>query len=153
MTDLQWEEVITTSYYLATVEIKKKMEAGKNEEAYHGLNQLIAYQKKSEQREVLWKLRDLMTHVLLGISVPQKRTRKWNLELFQMRNEFEDNREDVDFLDDNYIKSIWNRAFQIAKENVEILANKTLEINLITWKEIFEKEYSYQRKTPASNGE
>jgi len=49
-------------------------------------------------------------------------------------------------MDDNYVKSIWQKVFHDAKENAEIMLNKSLKINLLTWHEVFEEEYSYRTK-------
>ncbi len=147
MTREEWEDLIFTSDYLAGVQIQKCLEDNEVEEAKMGLQMLLESQKMWEQSELQWKLRDLMFHVLIGILVPQKRTAKWSIELDNMRTDIENHRHKNPVMDDNYVKTIWNTAFEVAKENAQLWVSQSREIPELSWGEVFEKEYSYRRKT------
>jgi len=141
MTTEEWEDLILTSHYLANVEIKNQLEKGNYEQAKIGLEMLTEAQKDWHQTKLLWQLRDLMFHVLSGILVPQKRTAKWDARLFRLRCDFEDKQEFLDILNADYVRNIWDEAYGYAKENAELLVRGKKEIPLLTWQEVFEKEY------------
>ncbi len=146
MTTEEWERIIITSHYMAGVKIQNYLKKGDVQEAQKGLELLLRHQKDWQQMELEWKLRDLMFHILMGMLVPQKRTVKWSIQLDNLRTEIENHRYEIPIMDDNYVKSIWQKVFHDAKENAEIMLNKSLKINLLTWHEVFEEEYSYRTK-------
>ena len=144
MTKEEWEDLIFTSDYLAGVEIQKCLEKGEVEQAKQGLQMLLETQKMWQQLQLKWKLRDLMFHVLSGIYVPQKRTRKWHCQLMDLRDEFRLEQEDLEILNDEYVRSVWQGAYQQAKRNAEILTDKKRIIKPLTWEEVFDKRYTFR---------
>lgn len=142
MTKEEWEDLISTSYYQATVEIKNQFEKGNYEQVRIGLDMLTKEQKSWEELQLLFKLKDLMFHVLSGIYVPQKRTHKWNVKLWQLRHDFEHDQEHEPILNNDYVQSIWEEAFEMAKDLIKLYTKKN--ITTLTWKEVFEKEFSFR---------
>jgi len=141
MTTEEWEDLILTSHYLANIEIKNQLEKGNYEQVKIGLEMLTEEQKDCHQTDLLWQLRDLMFHILSGILVPQKRTAKWDARLFRLRCDFQLAQRDLDILNDEYVQSIWEEAFENAEELAEVLVRGKKVIPHLTWEEVFEKEY------------
>jgi len=143
MTKEEWEDLILTSHYLANVEIKNQLEKGNYEQAKIGLEMLTEAQKDWHQMQLLFKLKDLMFHLLLGLYIPQKRTSKWNAKLTRLRHDFEDEQEFLDILNNDYVRTIWEEAFEMALDLIKIVVKNKL-IQPLTWEEVFEKKYPFR---------
>lgn len=61
-----------------------------------------------------------MMHIIKWNLQPEKRSRSWLKNIFNARNEVEFAQEYNPSLNNNYIESIWEKAFSKAKKGAEI---------------------------------
>ena len=142
-----WEDLITTSDFLTMLEIKKYLDAGDYAEAKKGMDILVDFEIKTEQYDLLAMLEQLMYEVLEAKIFPQKRTVKWWIRVSDWRRKIEIHRSDNPYLEDEFVRSIWEEAYQSAVEYVEIglhFYKKTAIIPPLEWDEVFTKEYKFR---------
>ena len=142
-----WEDLITTSDFLTMLEIKKYLDAGDYAEAKKGMDILVDFEIKMERLEILEMLKELMYVVLEGKIVPQKRTVKWWIRVRDWREKIAIQCEDNPYLDEEFVRSIWQKAYEWAKELIETwlkFEKRNLSIPLLEWDEVFTKEYKFR---------
>lgn len=138
-----WIEIASFSELSAVRELKKSFDEGDLIDVEEGLNQLIDVMANAEQRALLSHITNLMMHIIKWNIQPEKRTRSWLKSIFNARNEVEFAQDYNPSLNDNYIKSIWEKAFNKAKKGAEIETGiSTAEIEDLTWEDVFDKEYN-----------
>ncbi len=143
-----WEELVSISDFLVMIEVKKYLDAGDYAEAKKGMDVLVDFEIKSEQYDLLRMLKDLMYEILEANISVQKRTVKWWIRVRDLREKIEIQRENNTYLDDNFVRSIWEEAYEWAKELVEgrlRFEKKTATlVPLLEWDEVFTKEYKFR---------
>ncbi|MDZ7933480.1 MAG: DUF29 domain-containing protein [Emticicia sp.] len=120
-----------------------------------GLTQLIDVMAKAEQRALLSHLINLMMHIIKWQIQPQKRTRSWLKTIFNARYEVELAQDFNPSLNENFLKSIWDKAFLRAKKGAEIetgilttklkhsLGKKFLSKNIICKKDVITEKPTF----------
>ena len=143
-----WQELVGVSDFLTMLEIKKHLDAGEYAEAKKGMDVLVDFEIKSEQLDLLRMLKDLMYEILEAKISVQKRTVKWWIRVRDLREKIEIQRENNMYLDDAFVHSIWDEAYEWAKELVEgrlRFEKKTATlVPLLEWDEVFTKEYKFR---------
>ncbi len=142
-----WEDLITVSDFLVMLEIKKYLDAGNYAEAKKGMDILVDFEIKTEQYDLLAMLEQLMYEVLEAKIFPQKRTVKWWIRVRDWRDKIEIHRSDNPYLEDDFVQSIWDEAYQRAVEYVEgglRFFKRTAVIPNLEWEEVFTKEYKFR---------
>ena len=138
-----WIEIASFSELSAVQELKKSFDDGDLIDVEEGLTQLIDVMAKAEQRALLSHLTNLMMHILKWHIQPQKRSRSWLKTIFNARYEVELAQDFNPSLNDNYLKSVWEKAFLKAKRGAEIETGiSTKDIEFLSWEEVFEQEYN-----------
>jgi Domain of unknown function DUF29 len=138
-----WIEIASFSELAAVQELKKSFDEGDLIDVEEGLTQLIDVMAKAEQRALLSHITNLMMHIIKWQIQPEKRSRSWLKSIFNARNEVELAQDYNPSLNDNYIKSIWEKALKKAKKGAEIETGiSTEKIETLTWEEVFEQEYN-----------
>ncbi|MDZ7935953.1 MAG: DUF29 domain-containing protein [Emticicia sp.] len=138
-----WIEIASHSELSAVQELKKSFDEGDLVDVEEGLTQLIDVMAKAEQRALLSHLINLMMHTIKWQIQPQKRTRSWLKTIFNARYEVELAQDFNPSLNENFLKSIWDKAFLRAKKGAEIETGiSTTKIETLTWQEVFEQEYN-----------
>jgi hypothetical protein len=138
-----WIEIASFSELSAVQELKKSFDEGDLIDVEEGLTQLIDVMAKAEQLALLSHITNLMMHLIKWQIQPEKRSRSWLKSIFNARNEVELAQDYNPSLNDNYIKSIWEKAFNKAKKGAEIETGiSTEKIETLNWEEVFEQEYN-----------
>jgi len=138
-----WIEIASHSELSAVQELKKSFDEGDLIDVEEGLTQLIDVMAKAEQRALLSHITNLMLHIIKWNIQPEKRSRSWLKTIFNARNEVEFAQEYNPSLNNNYIESIWEKAFSKVKKGAEIETGiSTANIEILTWQEVFEQEYN-----------
>ena len=146
-TKVDWQELVSESYYETIWAIEAQIRAFDNEEALIGLRHLYENMNKRDKRELKSFVVLLMVHVIKWKEQPQKRSMSWVRTIFNARTEIEEKQEDTPNLTAEYIESIWESCFERATTNAGYEMGmsskevKTFEPTPLTWQEVFEDEY------------
>lgn len=137
-----WEDLVTTSEYIALQEVKKALDEAEYDEVEKGLEELLESMSKKEKRALQSQLTRLMAHIIKWKIQPQRRSRSWSATILDARNQIEYLQEDNPALNRNQIESIWDKALQKALKQAEVeTGKKTDSIKNLSWKEVFGKDY------------
>jgi Domain of unknown function DUF29 len=138
-----WEDIATTSEHHAVVEIKKSFDEGNLNDVEEGLDILLETMANSSRKAMLSQLIRLMSHIIKWQIQPEKQSRSWRNSIKNARFEIQTLQEFSPSLNANYIVFIWEKALKQAKEQAEDETDiSTKHIENLTWKEVFEDEYS-----------
>ncbi len=142
---IDWDELVSESYYETIWAIEEQIKAFDNQEALTGLHYLYENMNKKDKREFRSFMVLLMTHIIKWKIQPQKRSTSWVRTIYNARKEIQEKREDVPILTQEHIESVWQTCLEWAAENAKIemgLSRKdTFEPQPLTWQEVFEDEY------------
>ena len=137
-----WEGMLMHSDYTTMLFIQELMHKGEFEAAREGMDKLVEFETKHEKMEMLQALTRLMEAILLWKENPEYQTSE---QVEEIQNAFDA----VEYyvlegteLTYNYYKTIWDKAYQRAKEYAEIWLGREINRDKLTWKEVFEDEYS-----------
>ncbi len=137
-----WGEIASTSELLAAQEIKQSFDEGNLADVEEGLTQLIETMARSEKRALQSQLIRLMMHVLKWHVQPDKRSRSWLITIKNARYEIDGLREYTPSLNEEFIRSIWEKALVEAIDEAETETGVSVaDINL-TWEDVFDKKYN-----------
>ncbi len=142
---IDWDELVSESYYETIWAIEEQIKAFDNQEALTGLHYLYENMNKKDKREFRSFMVLLMTHIIKWKIQPQKRSTSWVRTIYNARKEIQEKREDVPTLTQEHIEGVWQTCFEWAAENAKIemglLRKDTFEPQPLTWQEVFEDEY------------
>lgn len=139
-----WTE-LTTRSQLDTVEvIRQLVEEEEYEEALQGLDELYNTMSRSEQHAVESQLIRLMAHIIKWKYQPEKRSISWVRTIANARQEIRKARKYMPSLNDNFIRSIWEGAFedggQLAKIEKGLGRKDKFDPAPLTWEAVFEDD-------------
>lgn len=142
---VDWEDVVSTSHLDAINQVKQLIEEHDYEEAVAGLNELYENMANSEKRALESQLIRLMSHILKWKYQPQKKSTSWVRTIVNARIEIEKLQKFMPSLSNHYIQSIWSDCFldaiKVAKAEMGISQKIQINIEPLTWFEVFEDEY------------
>ena len=140
-----WSELVTTSHIETVEMVRRLVEDQEYEEAVIGLHELEENMSQQQRKALKSHLVRLMMHLLKWRYQPDKRSTSWTRTIVNARIEIRDAREAMPSLNEAFIESIWEKAFQdaIAQAKAEMnLSRKDIfEPAPLTWEEVFEDEY------------
>jgi len=136
-----WDDLIFKSTSLTLLEMQKAFRVQDFTEVEKGLNLLTEYFIRCDKTEVASHLEKLMTLIMNGMTEPKMRIGRWVNAIDNERDEIDYFQKNILYIDDEFIKSIWNECFQTAKEFSEIDTQRKISIESLSWYEVFEKEY------------
>lgn len=140
-----WSELVTTSHIETVEMVRRLVEDQEYEEAVVGLHELEENMSQQQRKALKSHLVRLMMHLLKWRYQPDKRSTSWTRTIVNARIEIRDAREAMPSLNEAFIESIWEKAFQdaIAQAKAEMnLSRKDIfEPAPLTWEEVFEDEY------------
>jgi Domain of unknown function DUF29 len=139
---MDWQELSATSHYQTALEIEQELEKGNVQAASTGLKELIEALGRSEKRALKSHLTQLMAHIIKWKTQANKRSRSWAATICNAREEIRDIQEETPSLTDRIIEEIWEKSFHAAKREAEADMNQDTPITELSWKEVFEEEYS-----------
>lgn len=145
-TGTNWDDIITTSDYLALTKIKDLLEQGKIEEAKIGFFRLFEWATLKEKREASDLMEDLMETILLGQLDPNRKTRHWLTKIDGLRDDMSYLKSITPIITDELLKKRWKKSFIRATEAAVLLTSaKTKNIEL-TWFDVFDDKYSLDKE-------
>ncbi|MBD1834055.1 DUF29 family protein [Cyanobacteria bacterium FACHB-472] len=144
-TKQEWEWLTASSHYQTAVAVQQLLNQGKLIESSEGLDELIKALEGVEKRVIKNQLILLMRHILKWKCQPERRVSDWSLIIRSARTEIEDSQEEVPSLNQDFIKSIWDKCFNAALKEAEIEMGNKSQITSLSWKEVFEDEYTLLR--------
>lgn len=137
-----WADISSQSELLAVQEIKKSFDVGDLADVEEGLNILIDSMSRSDKRALESQLIRLMLHIIKWQIQPDKRSRSWTISIRNARYEIKSWKKYSPALNDDFLKTIWEDAFEEALEAAEEETSVlTKQIKNLTWEEVFDKEY------------
>lgn len=139
---MDWLELATTSHYQTAAAIKQQLLKGNVEEATVGMEELIEALSRSDKRALRSQLIRLMAHVIKWKAQPEGRSRPWAATIESARVEIEELLELEPSLKPA-LPALLGELFEKAKRiaDREEMSQETSLAGL-TWKEVFEDEYS-----------
>ncbi len=138
-----WQDLAATSHYLTAVAVADALREGEIEEAHRGIEELVEALSRTEKLSARSFLLRIMTHVIKWKYQPEKRTISWVISINDSRNNIEAIKEDTSSVTDNYLKEVWDKTFQRAVKGATLeMGMKNLNVELLTWNEVFEQDFS-----------
>lgn len=138
---MDWQILSSYSHYKTAVAIKNELQQGNMEEAYTGVKELIEALSRSDKRALKSQLVRLMMHIIKWKSQPEKRSFSWVASIINAREEIVDIQAETPSLTNQVILTLWDKCFQIALRDAQGEMNKNMDINLLSWQEVFEENY------------
>ena len=145
-----WGYLAASSHYTLAKEIKFSLQEGDMEDALEGLDELIDSMSKIAIREMRSQLLIIMIHVLKWKHQPQKRNRSWYSSILNARFEIDEVQEETPSVTKKAIEFEWEKVFKKAisqsADEMGMSRDEERKYNpeILTWKEVFEKEYSLE---------
>jgi len=144
-TTKNWELLFAESDYTVITEILKLTKEKKFDELEYALESYLNYIKKREEREILWKLRDLMMLILLWKFSDQYRDKENSVKISQYRSEIEDILQFEACITRETLKIKWSEIFEIAKDRAGNYNPAILNTDILSWDEVFNQLYEESR--------
>jgi Domain of unknown function DUF29 len=122
------------------------------EDALEGLDELIDSMSKIAIREMRSHLLIIMIDILKWKYQPQKRSWSWKISISNARDGIEEIQEETPSVTKKTIETEWDKVFtkairQSADEmKLDDKEKRKYNPEVLTWKEVFEKEYSLEDK-------
>lgn len=138
---MDWRTQAATSPYQTAMAIRGELEAGHLNEADAGLQELIDALSRSEKRALRSQLIRLMAHILKWKTQPEMRSRSWSATILNARDDIAEIREETPSLNDDVLRSVWDRCFAAAKRQAEGEMDRACPIAGLTWVEVFADDY------------
>ena len=138
---MNWQERSATSHYQTALAIQQELQAGHVDEANIGMQELIDALARSERRALRSQLIPLMVHVIKWLSQPEHRSRSWAATIRSARAEIKDIQEETPSLTAEVVKQMWDRCFELAKEQAEGEMNQETAVAGLSWEEVFDAKY------------
>jgi gas vesicle protein len=141
---MDWQVLSSSSHYKTAVAIKNELQNGNMKEAYTGIEELIEALSRSDKRALKSQLVRLMTHIIKWKSQPERHSLSWVASIKDAREEITDIQEETPSLTNQVIQDMWNRCLQIAIRDAQGEMNKKTDIEVLSWKEVFEDSYDIE---------
>ena len=122
--------------------IKELMHKGEYEAAKKGIDELFDFETKTEKTEMQKALVRLMEAIIVWNESPEHKTGEQIHEIFEATQNLEFFIEEETELNYDYLKSVWDKANKRAKKYTEIKLQTELNIQSLTWAQVFETEYT-----------
>jgi len=142
MAKTTWDSLVFESPYLAVVTAKQLLQEGQMTEAYSLLESLEESMGRSEKRGVSSQLTWLMLHVIKWKCQPEKRSASWVISIRSARREIAESQREIPSLNRDFLNSIWDKCFAVAKQDARDEMGKKAEITALSWDEVFEQKYT-----------
>ncbi len=142
---MNWQNLSASSPYKTAVAIRQEMEQGHYQEATAGIAELIEALSRSEKRALKSQLVRLMLHIIKWHTQPARRSFSWVASIKDARDEIADIQEETPSLNDEAIKSLWDKAFEMAKRDAQAEMGRRTDIQGLSWRQVFEEDYELER--------
>ncbi len=139
---MNWKELSVVSHYKTALAVQSEIKNGNFAGASTGLEELIEAMGRSERRALKSYLELLMVHIIKWKSQPKFRSFSWARTIHNARSEIEEIQEETPSLNNTVIQDIWEKTFLKAQKDAEAEMNQKTDITDLSWKEVFEEEYS-----------
>ncbi len=106
-----------------------------------GIEELIEALSRSEKRAIKSQLVRLMLHIIKWQSQPERRSWSWVASIKDARDEIADIQDEIPSLNDAVIKSLWEKAFAMAKRDAQAEMGKKSDVQSVSWQEAFLDDY------------
>jgi hypothetical protein len=120
------------------------MEQGHFEEAAAGIGELIEALSRSEKRALKSQLVRLMLHIIKWHTQPERRSLSWVASIKDAREEIADIQEETPSLNDEVVKFLWDKAFEMAKRDAQAEMGIRSDVAGLSWGEVFEAQYELE---------
>lgn len=140
-TTYDWPRIVFNSHYEALVAIQEAMRNEEYDEARQGLEELTDAVSRSDQRAVRSHLTRAMMHILKWKTQPSLRSKSWRLTIRHARREILTTQEYTPSITDDVIREMWDKCFEDAKEDAAEETGLPVNINSLTWEEVFDDNY------------
>ena len=138
---MNWQHLAATSHYRTAVAIKHQLDVGDIADVAHGIEELIEALSRSEKRALKSHLVRLMMHIIKWKIQPERRSLSWVASINNARDEIEEIQEETPSLNENIIRTMWDKAFAAAKREAEAEMGKRSDIDGLEWDEVFKGRY------------
>ena len=136
-----WKERAASSQYQTAVAVRQNIQASQLAEADAGIEELIDALARSERRALKIQLARLMAHVLKWMAQPELRNRSWVATIHGAREEIKEIQAETPSLNDEVIRGMWDKCFELAKAQAEAETDREIELTGLTWEQVFLSEY------------
>lgn len=141
-----WEELTATSYVDTVTELQTTLAEQDYEQLSEGLQTLLTSMSQELKRALRSQLSRLMMHVVKWKIQPDKRSGSWAVSILDARENIEEIMWEKPSLNRQLIQDIWDRTVQQAIRKAEEETQCRTNLTALTWKEVFEDEYSVLNK-------
>jgi len=140
-----WPYLASSSLYETLMAIQEAVRNQEYDEARQGLEELTNAVSRIDRRAVKSHLIRLMMHILKWKTQPSHRSKSWVLTIHHARHEIRDTQEETPSITDDVIREMWKKCFERAKELTEDATGQPVNINSLTWDEVFGDDYVLQK--------
>jgi hypothetical protein len=138
---MDWHELATTSHYQTAIAVREELEKNNIEEATVGIEELIEALSRADRRALRSQLIRLMAHIIKWKTEPEQRSRSWAATIANARVEIDELLEFEPSLKPS-VPDALEELFKKAKYVAEKEMNRKISVAALSWKEVFEDEYS-----------
>src|SRR5262249_33156677 len=138
---MNWQELAASSHYRTAVAVEKALHRGDVSEAMVGVQELIDALSRSERRALRSHLIRLMAHVIKWKTQPENRSRSWVATIHSARAEIHEIQEETPSLNQAVIEEMWDKCFELAKEEAEAEMDQESAVSSLSWSDVFKKRY------------
>lgn len=140
--ETDWDLMAVNSHYLTAASVQTLLQQGDVEAAKVALQSLIDAMSRSERQLLKSQLICLMMHIIKWKSQPEKHINSWAISILDARDAIDESQAEMPSLNRDFIESIWQQAWFKATRKAEAEMNRKSTISDLTWKEVFEDEYT-----------
>ena len=137
-----WEELAATSYVDTVAELQTTLAEHDYEQVSEGLQTLLTSMSQELKRALRSQLSRLMMHIVKWKIQPEKRSGSWAVSILDARENIEEIMSEKPSLNRQFIEDVWDRTIQQAIRKAEEETQRRTDLKTLTWKEVFEDEYS-----------
>ena len=101
---------------------------------------------QNNKKSIISYLIRLMKHVFKWLSEPDKQSKSWENSIVNSRENINKLQLDKPSLNDDFLKSKWDKSQKTAKKEAENEMKQPTDINNLTWKQVFEDKYKLETK-------
>ena len=146
-----WEELTATSYVDTVAELQTTLTEHDYEQVSEGLQTLLISMSQELKRALRSQLSRLMMHVVKWKIQPEKRLGSWAVSILDARENIEEIMQvggtpQKPSLNRQFVQAVWDRTVQQAIRKAEEETQCRTNLTALTWKEVFEDEYSVLSK-------
>lgn len=146
-----WEELTATSYVDTVAELQTTLAEHDYEQVSEWLQTLLTSMSQELKRALRSQLSRLMMHIVKWKIQPEKRSGSWAVSILDARENIEEIMQvggipQKPSLNRRFVQEIWNRTVQQAIRKAEEETQRRTNLTSLTWKEVFEDEYTVLNK-------